>query len=84
MREDADPKVKARATQDLRMMVQALGARGPVLVIPLLMAEGGIERGIPRRLKGLAYRWQPKGLLPHPKISEWIRARVRQVAASFH
>ncbi len=82
LREDAAPPIKAKATLDFRYTVADFNHQYDVLVLPLLMSEGGIERGIPERLKGLTYKFKPKGLLPHPKISEWIRDRVTQLASS--
>lgn len=83
LREDAEPAIKAKATLDLRHVVADWNDRFDVIVSPLLMSEGGIEKGIPERLKGLSYRFKPKGLLPHPKISDWIRAKVDQLVSSF-
>jgi len=83
LREDAEPAIKAKATVELRYTVADWNRDYDVLVVPLLMSEGGIERGIPERLKGLVFRFKPQGLLPHPKISEWIRAVVRQTVSSF-
>ena len=42
----------------------------------LIMASGGIEAKIPTRLNGLQYVYAGEGLLPHPRIAEWIKGRV--------
>jgi len=48
-----------------------------VIIVPVLMASGGIEQGIVKRLEGLKYK-MARPLLPHPKVSEWIRNQVQQ------
>ena len=56
LRDDAPPPVRNQAVQDLRDRVSALGKNGSrVLVVPLLMAPGGIEQKINVALNGLTY-----------------------------
>ena len=81
LRDDAAPDVVAHATEQLRAVVQAGSQRGRVLVVPLLMAVGGIEEHIPRRLKGLTYAYRGQALLPHPGIAQWVGARVEAARA---
>ena len=60
----------------MREMVREQSKMGRTLVIPLLLASGGVEAKIPQRLKGLAYEYRGEALLPHPKLAEWIAGRV--------
>lgn len=78
LRDDAPDVVKAQATSLFRRMVKEGGRDGgTVLVVPVLMAPGGIEGNVQRRLSGLSYR-MGRPLLPHPKVSQWIRDQIRQ------
>lgn len=80
MRDDAPEPVLEAAIAHMRDLVSAHSRQGPVLVVPLLIANGGIERKIPQRLSGLTYTFQERTLLPHPTMSRWIAARVLQAA----
>ncbi len=77
MRDDAPQAVQERATEQMRRIVREQSEQGRALVVPLLLASGGIEAKIPRRLKGLTYEYLGQTLLPHPKLAEWIARRVR-------
>lgn len=70
LRDDAPPPVRAAAVEELRALV---APRKNVIVIPLLLARGGIEKKIPAALKGLEYRWDGKTLMPHPNIERWVK-----------
>lgn len=70
LRDDAPPPVRAAAVQRLRALVES---RNNVIIVPLLMARGGIEKKIPAALKGLKYRWDGKTLMPHPNIERWVK-----------
>ncbi len=74
MRDDAPEPVVDQATRELRALVEAAG--GEALVVPLLLARGGIESKIPKRLAGLTYRYRGETLLPHLKLSQWIATQV--------
>ena len=76
LRDDAEPAVKEQATAQLRAVVQQAAGEGDVLVVPLLIARGGIESGIPKRLAGLPYRYDGRTLLPDARIAPWLRRRV--------
>ncbi len=80
MRDDAPEPVREAATQRMRRAVQELGQGGRVLVVPLLLANGGIEQKIPQRLEGLSYVLQEQALLPHPKVAQWIASQVSEAA----
>ncbi len=75
LRDDAPKPVLDAATDRLRRLVEEHGQEGSVLVIPLLVARGGIEQKIPQRLEGLRYVFDGAPLLPHPAISRWIARR---------
>lgn len=74
LREDAEAPVKEKARRNLRGLVQEASQKGEVLVIPHLIAQGGIEQQIPRALSGLSYKWDGKTLLPHKNILLWVLA----------
>ena len=78
VRDDAGPAMREQATQELRALVSRHAAQGRrVLVVPHLVSFGGIEQGIRKRLDGLAYTMADQGLMPDPRIGDWVRASVR-------
>ena len=80
IRDDASHAVREDAKQALRQAVQDAGRQHQVLVVPVLMAQGGIEHKIPKLLKGLSYRYSGRTLLPHPKLAEWIAQQASRLA----
>ena len=76
MRDDAPGPVLDASTRQMRQIVEEESRLGRVLVVPLLLANGGIEGKIPARLEGLTYVYQGEALLPHPKLAQWIASRV--------
>ncbi len=75
VRDDAEAKVRDAATAELRALVTRHTADGHrVLVVPLLMSFGGIERGIVKRLDGLSYVMASQGLMPDDRLVTWVRA----------
>ncbi|MFV1975564.1 MAG: sirohydrochlorin chelatase [Candidatus Scalindua sp.] len=76
LRDDAPKEIREKATMILRKMVIMAGIKGNVIVIPHLIAGGGIESGIPERLKGLNYAYNGKTLLPHENITRWIDVSI--------
>jgi sirohydrochlorin cobaltochelatase len=81
LRDDAGPKVRGEAVKALRAYIEARSADGRVLVVPALLARGGIEQKIPKDLDGLRYAWDGKTLLPDPGFEKWLRERGRAGAA---
>ncbi|MBI2884647.1 MAG: hypothetical protein HYY15_00565 [Candidatus Omnitrophica bacterium] len=77
LRDDAPDAVREEATRQLRQAVEQAGQATRVLVVPVLLAPGGIEQKIPKRLAGLSYAFTGETLLPHPALSRWIAARVQ-------
>lgn len=78
VRDDAPAPVRAAAAAELRNRVEQITMSGDrALIVPLLLAYGGIEEGIRTRLDGLEYVMAPQGLLPDARIAEWVREVVR-------
>ncbi|MFN3532185.1 MAG: sirohydrochlorin chelatase [Candidatus Brocadia sp.] len=71
-RSDAPKEIRDRAIQELRTMVQTSGKEGTVIVVPHLLSSGGVEGEIVNALKGLAYVFNGKTLLPHGNITRWL------------
>lgn len=73
LRDDADPDVRARAAAELRSRVEAATSEEKtVVIVPLLLSYGGIEAGIRKRLEGLDYTLATAGLLPDPRLADWV------------
>lgn len=81
LRDDAPKPVKEESKKALRSRVERLGRSRRVLVVPLLIAPGGVEDHIQKALEGKFYRWNGKTLLPHPAIHQWVEAMVREGAS---
>jgi sirohydrochlorin ferrochelatase len=77
LRDDAPRAVKEQAAAALREAVAGATQHGRALVVPLLLAQGGVEHKIPKLLTGLTYRYNGHTLLPHDKLVQWI---VRQAS----
>ncbi|MBI4354140.1 MAG: hypothetical protein HY595_02775 [Candidatus Omnitrophica bacterium] len=80
MRDDAPPPIKEEAGRQLREAVRTAGGQSRVLVVPLLIASGGVEHKIPKLLSGLSYAYDGEALLPHLKLSEWLARQAGQLA----
>lgn len=79
VRDDAPKPVRDAATAELRALVSRRSAEGRrVLIVPLLLSFGGIERGIVKRLEGLPYEMTAAALMPDPRIREWVLEMSRQ------
>lgn len=73
VRDDAPKEVRDAATEELRGIVgreASLGRR--VLIVPLLISFGGIERGLRERLEGLDYTMADAGLMPDDRLATWV------------
>ncbi len=80
LRDDASPEVRRKADEELRALVRSLSHKGRVLVVPHLIAQGGIERHIRRSLEGTFYAWSGETLLPDARIAEWVELKAREAA----
>jgi len=78
LRDDAPAPVRDQATQELRSVVSRRIAEGRrVLVVPLLVSFGGIERGLRTRLDGLAYAMPAAALVPDDRLVGWVLEMAR-------
>jgi hypothetical protein len=78
VRDDAPKAIRDAATRELRSIVEretALGRR--VLIVPLLISFGGIERGLRERLEGLEYTMADSGLIPDDRLAGWVLESAR-------
>ena len=77
VRDDAPKPVRDAATAELRGKVTAHTSAGRrVLIVPLLLSYGGIEKGIRERLEGLDYVMAAQGLMPDRRLADWVRQSV--------
>jgi hypothetical protein len=51
-----------------------LNAGRRVLIVPLLISFGGIERGLRERLDGLPYTMAEAALMPDDRLAQWVLA----------
>lgn len=73
VRDDAPEAVRNQATAELRARVQQrIGEGRRVLVVPLVIAFGGIEQGLRQRLEGLDYAMPDTGLVPDDRLVDWV------------
>lgn len=82
MRDDAPKPVQEEAIRRMRELIERCSRQGRTLVVPLLLANGGIETKIPKRLEGLTYIYGGQALLPHDKLALWIAHQVEHASAS--
>jgi sirohydrochlorin cobaltochelatase len=80
LRDDAAPQVRAASVAALRAQVSAAARVGRALVVPVLIARGGIEGKLATDLKGLDYAWDGKTLMPHDGFDAWVLARAAEAA----
>jgi len=82
LRDDAAPAVRAAAVADLRARVAAGSKDGRALVVPVLIARGGIETKLPRDLAGLDFAFDAQTLMPHDGFARWILDDAARAAAA--
>jgi len=80
LRDDAPKPIQEGAARQLREMVRTSSEQGRTLVVPVLIARGGIEEKIPKLLAGLTYVYTGQTLLPHPKLEAWIGQEALRLA----
>jgi len=81
VRDDAPEPIRSAAAAELRATVtRATGEGKRVIVAPLLIAYGGIEQGIHKRLQGLTYEMPTEGLLPDARLGDWVRSMAAAAA----
>lgn len=77
LRDDAAPDIRAAAVGELRALVAgAKEEKARALVLPVLIARGGIERKIVKDLAGLDYAWSGETLMPHDGFEAWVLERA--------
>lgn len=75
LRDDAPTPVRDQATAQLRGIVEReISAGRRVLIVPLLVSFGGIERGLRERLDGLTYTMAEAALMPDDRLATWVLA----------
>jgi len=79
-RNDAGPDVKSTARAAFRARVEAASRDGTTVVVPLLLAQGGIEKEVEEDLRGLEFVFG-KPLAPHPNLGRWVEARFQAITA---
>lgn len=79
VRDDANRKIYNEAKKQLRAMVENSNKEGVTIIVPVVLATGGIEKGIQKRLKGLNYVWVNRALLPHENITKFIEKSITNV-----
>lgn len=73
LRDDAPKPIRDQATAELREIVtRHLGLGRRVLIVPLLVSFGGIEKGLRTRLDGLAYAMPSAALVPDDRLVTWV------------
>ena len=73
LRDDAPAAIRDRATAELRTLVASRTEEGrAVLIVPLLVSFGGIDRGLRERLDGLTYVMADAGLMPDDRLVTWV------------
>ena len=82
VRDDADPEVYEQAKQHFRNAVNEANKDGEAIVIPLLLAQGGVEARYVKRLEGLTYKWNGETLLPHANIAKFVELAVQNAIDS--
>ena len=79
LRDDAPKPIRDAATAQLRHLAQGHIAAGRrVLIVPLLISFGGIERGLRERLEGLDYTMAKAALMPDDRLASWVLAMAGQ------
>ena len=78
VRDDAPKPVWEKAKAELRGIVERHTAAGRrVLVVPVLISFGGIEKGIRQRLDGLTYTMAESALMPDDRLVNWVLEMTR-------
>lgn len=82
VRDDANPEIYDQAKEHFRNAVIEANKDGEAIVIPLLLAQGGVEARYVKRLEGLTYKWSGETLLPHPNIAKFVELAVENAINS--
>ena len=75
LRDDAPKPIRDQATADVRELVLRHSQAGRrVLIVPLLVSFGGIDKGLRERLQGLSYALPDAALMPDDRLITWVLA----------
>lgn len=78
VRDDAPKPVWEKAKAELRGIVEKRTTEGRrVVIVPLLISFGGIEKGLRERLDGLTYTMAHSGLMPDDRLVDWVLAMAK-------
>jgi sirohydrochlorin ferrochelatase len=81
VRDDAPEPIRNKATAEFRQVVERASAEeSRVLIVPLLLSYGGIEKGIKKRLEGLNYTLSNQALLPDDRLVQWAQLAIKRRA----
>jgi len=73
VRDDADEDVRNEMTARFRNLILDITKRGKTpLILPVLIAQGGIDKGILKRLEGLQFIYKGHMLAPDEELVNWI------------
>lgn len=78
LRDDAPAEIRDAATAKLRGTVATASKDSRVLLVPVLISSGGIQKRIRERLEGLTFTMLEKGLAEDPRLADWIRESARE------
>lgn len=77
LRDDAPSDIRSGAVNLLRNRVEQINRAGErAVIIPFLIAPGGVENKIGVALKGLEYTLNAKVIAPDHRLAQWIRSKV--------
>jgi len=83
LQDDAPPEVRAANVRRLRAMVADAQTRGrDVLVVTNLIGTRIVQSALRRDLRGLDYRFNPKGMVQHPNFVRWIEVSIADTVAA--
>lgn len=78
LRDDAPAQIHNAATEQLRATVKGAAADSRVVLLPVLISVGHLQKEIRERLSGLDYVIAEGGLASHSLTAEWIRQQGEQ------
>ncbi len=82
LRDDAPKEIRDAATAQLRAAVKTAGTDSQVLVLPVLISIGHIQKQIQKRLDGLEFTMIEGGLANHPLAAEWVRQQATEACST--
>lgn len=78
LQDDTPPEIRDRNVEKLRAIVSGAQAKGyDVIVVTNLIGTRTIQSKLRSDLKGLDYRFSPKGITEHPNFMKWMGEAVR-------